>query len=53
LATVEPATPPPTTTIRFLSAISSRTGPCKWRQNDPQCVPMSVSLSVVPSVSEC
>jgi hypothetical protein len=44
LATVEPATPPPTTTIRFLSAISSRTGTCKWRQNDPQ--PLYVCLSV-------
>jgi hypothetical protein len=44
LATVEPATPPPTTTIRFLSAISSRPGTCKWRQNDPQSLNVCLNM---------
>jgi hypothetical protein len=47
LATVEPATPPPTTTIRFLSAISSRTGTCKWRDK------MILNLCTCVSVCFC
>jgi hypothetical protein len=53
LATVEPATPPPTTTIRFLSAISSRTGTCKWRENDPQSLNVCLNMCAYICLSVC
>jgi hypothetical protein len=53
LAMVEPATPPPTTTIRFLSAISSRTGTCKWRQNDPQSLYVCLCMCAYVCLSVC